>query len=373
MNFSINKTAFSSTASIVSHAISSTSPQPSLRGMKITAKDNTLILTGSDADISIEKTITANDSNNLVISEEGSILIEAKYLLDIVKKLDSEIITIEVLDGALTRFSGNSAVFKINGMNVNDYPTIDFSRPADSISIQSSILSEIIEETTFATAIKETRPVLTGVHFSLKDHVLTCTATDSYRLAKKTLPFNVDASFDITIPAKSLNEIRSTMILDQDQMIVMAMSDKKAQFYSDDMLLQTRLLDGGYPDTDRLIPDAFDYKLTINRMDLIHAIDRTTFIKSDNMNVNRLQCSANEVILTSKSQEIGESRESLTATFEGEDLDISFSGSYVLEAARAFKSDTIMIQFKGDMRPFILTDSQDETILQLVLPVRTYN
>lgn len=372
MNFTINKTVFYNALQIATHAISSSSPQPPLRGILIKATDNQLVITGSDADISIQKTITSNEENQLNIIEEGTLLMEARYLMEIVKKLDSNEISIEIIDGSLTKFSGLSVVFKMNGMNYNDYPTIDFSKPMSSVMMDSSLLNEVIEQTTFATSQKETRPVLTGVNFKLADSILNCTATDSFRLAKKTIPFESEDTFNVTIPSKSLNEVKSTMLGTCDK-IEIALNTKKVQFYSEDMILQTRLLDGGYPDTDRLIPTEFNHTLTINRSDLIHAIDRTIFIKNDNMSINRLQCSTDEVILTNKSQEIGESHETLNATFTGEPLDISFAANYVMEAAKVLKGETIKIQFTSEMKPFILSDDEDSTIMQLVLPVRTYN
>ena len=373
MNFSISTSVFANAAGMTDRAINAGSPQPSLRGLKIQAVDNSLILTGSNADISIMKTLRANEENSLSIVEEGTILIESKYLLDIVRKMDSPIMTVEVIDGALTRFSGDRAVFKINGLNALDYPTIDFSKPGDTVTMKCSMLKDIIEQTTFATALKETRPVLTGVNFRLEDHVLKCTGTDSYRLAKKVFPFNVDGSFNVTIPSRTLNDVKATMLDQNDEDIEISLSDKKAQFNIEDMVLQTRLLDGTFPDVDRLIPSSFDYVLSINRNELIRSIDRTTFIRSDNMSINRLQCCENEVILTSKSQEIGESRENLDCSFKGNDLDISFSANYVIDAARALRGENIAINFSGDMRPFVLKDEDDETVIQLVLPLRTYN
>ena len=367
MNFSISTSVFATAVGMTDRAINASSPQPSLRGIKIQAVNDSLILTGSNADISIMKTLHSDEENNLTIVEEGTILIESKYLLDIVRKMDSSIMTIEVIDGALTRFSGDRAVFKINGLNALDYPTIDFSKPGDTVTMPCSMLKDIIEQTTFATALKETRPVLTGVNFRLDDHILRCTGTDSYRLAKKTFPFNV------TIPSRTLNDVKATMLDQGEEVIEISLSDKKAQFNIEDMVLQTRLLDGTFPDVDRLIPSSFDYVLSINRNELIRSIDRTTFIRSDNMSINRLQCSENEVILTSKSQEIGESRENLDCTFKGNDLDISFSGNYVIDAARALRGENITVNFSGDMRPFVLKDEDDESVIQLVLPLRTYN
>lgn len=373
MNFSINKNELSNALSVVSHAVSSNSPQASLRGIKIEAKGDHIVLTGSNADISIQKNISKTEENNLTIVEEGSILIEARYLIDMVRKIDSDTVNVEIIDGSLTRFTGNQAVYKINGMNSYDYPTIDFSKPSDSVILKQGVLTELIEETAFAASLKETRPVLTGVNFKCSDKVLTVTGTDSYRLAKKTMPLDTELSFNITIPSKSLNEVRSTMLNDPEADIEISQNDKKVQFIINDMILQSRLLDGNYPETDRLIPKEFSYKLTINRSDLISAIDRTTFIKTDNMAVNKLECSSDEVVLTNKSQEIGEFREVLHANFEGDPLNISFSGNYVMEAAKVLRGEEIVIQFTGEMKPFVLKDSEDDQLIQLVLPVRTYN
>ncbi len=372
MKFTVSKNELNTALQNVSHAISPNSPQPALRGIRLEAVNDSLMLTGSDADVSIFYTMKKDENNNLNIMEEGAILVESRYLNEIVKKIDSDEITVEIIDGALTRFSGSSAQFKINGMRPDDYPSIDFSKPASSVTMNASDLNLIIEQTAFAASAKETRPVLTGVNFKTADHMLYVTATDSYRLAKKNIPLDTDAEFNVTIPAKSLNEVKTTM-LNRDETIEIAVSDKKAQFISERMILQTRLLDGGYPETDRLIPKEFAYTMDINRYDLIRAIDRTTFIKNENMTINRLQMSREEVILTNKSQEIGESHENLAAVFEGEPLDISFAGNYVMDAAKALKGENVRISFTGDMKPFILTSPDDDSVMQLVLPVRTYN
>ncbi len=379
MNFSVSKTKLYSALQDVNHAVPSNTPLPALKGIKIqVTEDGKLILTSSDSDISIQKSLSNDEDAELAlnIEEPGAVVIDAKYLLDIVHKIDSDFIKVEIIDGALTMFTGNTAQFRINGMKASDYPTIDLAKPANVIKMKASVLSSIIDETCFAASDKETRPVLTGVNFHLHDGKLECTATDSYRLAKKTLEFDDSISFNITIPAKSLNQVKSILLVNPEAEIEIAENEKKAQFLSDGIVLQTRLLDGGYPDTDRLIPSSFSYTLTIKRSSLIGVLDRSMFIKNDNMTVNRLQCSADDIIFSNSSQEIGEFKQSLLedgAVFEGEPLDISFSGTYVMQAARALKGDTIVIQFNGEMKPFVLINPEDSSILQLALPVRTYN
>jgi len=373
MNFIVSTSSFLTALNQAAHAVNSSSPQPSLRCLKLSAENHALTVTGSDGDLSIKAVMNADEENRLHIIEEGEILIESRYLMEIVKKIDSNDVQVEILDGALTKFAGNSVVYKINGTQARDYPNIDFSVPENTLTMKAGLLAEIIEQTNFAAAVKETKPILMGVNFRCADGQLTCTATDSYRLARKIVPFESAAPFRLTIPSRALNEVKSVLLGNPDQEIIMAMSEKKATFKNDTLTMQTRLLDGAYPETDRLIPKEFEYKLSIDKMDLVRAIDRTTFIKSDNMAVNRLQCSANDIILTNKSQEIGEFRETLTGAFEGEELDISFSANYVMQAARAIPQERLEILFKGEMKPFIICSAEDDSLIQLVLPVRTYN
>lgn len=376
MNFKINRNKFYNALQVVSRAVTPNSPVPALCGIRMEANQSGLKLTGSDADISIELLLSNEKEEDLGLSviEDGSIVIDSKYLLDIVRNMDSNEVQVEIIDGTLTRFSGEKVEYKINGYRASDYPTIDFSIPEINLKIDAGTLSSMIEETTFATSSKETRPVLTGVNFRNDGNNLIVTATDSYRLAKKVIPL-MSNEFNITVPSKSLNEVKS-IFNDLDQDIEINLNLKKIQFKNDSVLLQSRLLDGGYPETDRLIPTEFNHVLVINRQELITAINRTAFIKTDNMSIVRLQInSENDIIMTNKSQEIGDfKQEMVILSYTGEPLDISFSGNYVIDACRALKSENVKVKFTGNMKPFILTKEEDEDgLIQLVLPVRTYN
>lgn len=373
MNFKISKRVFFNALSIVSRAISANSPLPWLSGVKIEIKKGELILIGSDSDISIQKVIQANpDEYVFEVKQEGSIVIEAKYILEIVRKIDADEIMIEVVDGNLTKISGHSAEFIINGMKSSEYPQIDFTMPSKQFEIKADMLLKIITQTSFATSDKETRPVLTGVNFKSDGKVLECVATDSFRLAKKTIQLGVDNQFNITIPAKTLSEVAKTIEKDLD--IVVCVSDKKAQFWIDNTVIQTRLIDGLYPETSRLIPSEFLYELTIDSRDILNAIDRASFIKSEGISIIKLSANANEIIISSKSSEVGSSLEKIKPIhYKGNPLEISFSGRYVFDAVRVLSGSVIKIEFSGEMKPFIIRNAEDDTVLQLILPVRTYS
>lgn len=372
MYFKISKKEFYTALSIASRAISTFSPLPAFSGIKIEAQANHLILTGSDSDISIQTKISINDdTSNLIIQDMGSIVIESKYILEIVRKIEDDEIEVEVIDGSMTKISSDKAKFKINGMKASEYPAIDFSKPKECFHISEKILTKIISQTNFATSDKETRPALTGVNFQCKDHLLQCVATDSYRLAKKVIQLEKLLQFNITIPSKSLLEVAKT--LEGQDIIEIAVNDKKAQFIMKDTIIQTRLIDGIFPETDRLIPVEYDYELTIDTRDIIHAIDRASFIKSDGVSVIKFNLSETECVLSSKSVEVGSSTEVLnSASFIGKPLEISCNGKYVSEAIKSLQGSLVKFSMCGEMKAFIIKSVEDDSVIQLILPVRTY-
>lgn len=371
MFFKISKKEFYESLSTAARAISSYSPLPAFSGIKFEVSKDEICLIGSDSDISIKTYLTKNEDYYMDIIKEGSIVIESKYILDIVRKIDADVIEMEVMDGCTTRISGNQSEYKINGMYANEYPLIDFS-PCDSeLILESSVLKNIINETTFATSEKDTRPVLSGVNMSCNGNELCCVSTDSYRLSQKYVTIDKSLHFNITIPAKSLNEVAKS--LDREDHVKMSISDKKVQFILENIIIQTRLIDGLYPDTSKLVPESFKYKLRLDIKEILSAIDRISFIKNDGVSVIRLSLSENECILSSKSKEVGSAIEVLSsAEYEGDEMDISFNGKYVFEALRVIKNQIVIMKFNGEMSPFVIVGENDESLIELVLPVRTY-
>ena len=367
MNFKIKRLELLNALTKVSRAVSIKSPLPVLTGIKFDLKEDELILTGSDSDITIQTSI----QDHIDIIEPGSVVLSSKYILEIIKKIDSEDVHIFIVDGTLTRIEGANSRFDLNGTSYIDYPRIDLNKTGVNFQMKSIDLKEAIEQTSFATSEKETRPVLTGVNFKAKDHVLECIATDSYRLAKRILNIDSDISFNIIIPKKSLIEI--SRIIEKDELIDLYVSDRKVLFVFDHVLIQTRLIDGTFPDTSRLIPDSFDYSMSIDSTSLLNSIDRASLLTNEQTNIVKLTMNQDTVILSSFSQEIGSVEENLSRAFyKGEPLKISFSARYLTDAIKSINGQKVRVLFTGEMKPFIIKDFEREDIIQLVLPVRTY-
>ena len=367
MNFKIKRLQLLNALTKVSRAVSIKSPLPVLTGIKFDLKEDELILTGSDSDITIQTSI----QDHIDIIEPGSVVLSSKYILEIIKKIDSEDVHIFIVDGTLTRIEGANSRFDLNGTSYIDYPRIDLNKTGVNLQMKSIDLKEAIEQTSFATSEKETRPVLTGVNFKAKNHVLECIATDSYRLAKRILNIDSDISFNIIIPKKSLIEI--SRIIEKDELIDLYVSDRKVLFVFDHVLIQTRLIDGTFPDTSRLIPDSFDYSMSIDSTSLLNSIDRASLLTNEQTNIVKLTMNQDTVILSSFSQEIGSVEENLSRAFyKGEPLKISFSARYLTDAIKSINGQKVRVLFTGEMKPFIIKDFEREDIIQLVLPVRTY-
>lgn len=372
MNFSIKKNVLYNVLSSVGRASSTFSPLPILSGIKFELENDVLTLIASDSNISIKETITASKENELNILEEGSVVLESRYILESIRKLESPVIRLEIIDGALTKITGDNAEYTMNGSKADLYPNIDFKKPDKAFNLSGKKLKEIINQTAFVCSTSEDRPIFTGVNFRTDGNELHCVSTDSYRLAKKVIDLGFEGDFNISVPAANLQEVAKSIKDDSD--VTIAVSDKLVQFYVDDILIQSRLIDGIFPDVNRLIPNEFAYELMVNKGDFIKAIDRSSFLKSEGYWTVKLEASQEEVELSSKAQEIGSSQEMIHAIdYKGGFLKISFSGRYMIEALKSFKNDEILIKFVGEMQAFVLLDPKDESILQLVLPVRTFD
>ena len=373
MNFKISKKEFLDALTLSSRAISTTTPLPALAGIKITVTNNSLVLVSSDSNISIRTAINNNDKNALIINEPGEVVLEARYILEIVRKIDSDFINVETIDGTLIKIHGGNSEFKVNGMPGEEYPNISFEiRDTEPFKLETAVFNQLVEQTSFACSDKETRPVLTGVNFNAHDCKLYVNATDSYRLASRILELNKELNFNITVPSKYLNEICHAIANEKE--VTIAIDPQKISFVFGNSLIETRLLDDEFPDTSRLIPTSFTQVLNVSTKELIKAIDRTLFIKADGKNTIKMNIDQDKLELTSSNQTMLSSFEKIAViSYEGAPIEISCSGKYLQDALKAIDADTVVINFSGELKPMVVKKEGDDSLVQLISPVRTYH
>ena len=380
MNFTINRSAFISQLNNVLRAISSKTTIPILTGLKMVVNEDNIVLTGSNSDITIERVINANDADNdLTIEATGAIVLPARFFSDIVKKLPDKKVTIEVTSGFQADITSGSAKFQINGQDAENFPHLPEIETNKSVTLPNDILKEVIRQTVIAVSKQESRPILAGVHMTLKDGVLTAVATDSHRLAqRKVVLENIDNSidFDVIIPGKSMEEL-SGMISDVHEDVQMQVTENQVLFIFGNTHFYSRLLEGNYPETSQLIPQTADTTVELEAGTFLSSIERASLLSHESRNdVVKLSLKPSEslVRISGDSPDIGTVEEKVvTSALDGNDLEISFNPNYMKDALRSFGQATIKISFTSPLRPFTLVPTEDqENFVHLITPVRTF-
>ncbi|MEK3951866.1 DNA polymerase-3 subunit beta [Psychrobacillus psychrotolerans] len=378
MKFEVMRDSLLEGLSDVIKAVSSKTTIPILTGLKLEITNKGLYITGSDSDITIQTFIPVEKNGEQVISitEPGSIVLQARVFNEIVRKLPTNNVEIEVTNQFQTHIRSGKSEFNLIGLDASEYPMLPEIEEERQFFIPSDLLKSIIKETVFAVSTSESRPVLTGVNWQVKDGELHCIATDSHRLAKrktaiKDLP---EEEYSIVIPGKSLNELNK-ILEETSSEVAIVMTQQQVLFKTGNVLFYSRLLEGNYPDTSRLIPNESKTTILVNSKSLLQAIDRASLLaREERNNVVRFSTLGNGFIeVSSNSPEIGNVEEQIQAEeIDGEELKISFSAKYMMDALKAIDGQDVKILFTGAMRPFILKSVHDDSILQLILPVRTY-
>ena len=374
MKLTIKKDLLLENLNKVSKAISTKNLIPILAGIKFELKEDGLTLTASDNDITIQTFIPVN-ADDMTIEKEGIIIIQGKYILDIVKKLPDEYINIEVIDDLKILISTKNSEFNLNGISQNEYPKINLELKEDYVLINNKVFKNIINQTSFATSNDESRQILTGINFKINGNIMECNATDSYRLARKviTLQNPTEENYNVVIPSKNVIEF-SRILNDNDNDIEVHIFNNKILFKYDNIVFQSRLISGSYPNTSNLFPNESILKVTVNLYDLYNVIDRASILTSDkDKNIVTLETIANTLYMRSSSAEIGRVEEKMDIEKDNdENIKISFSARYMMEALKSFTGTHVELSFVGEVKPIIIKDKDDDELTQLVLPIRTY-
>ena len=372
MKFTIDRARFLKVLNTVSIAIVPKSPTPAYLNFKIDMLDDRLQVTGCNGELTITSfcPIKENDKNLITDYEVGSTLISAKFLLDIIRSIDSDSVSIEIVDNVIARISNNKYQSKLNSIPASEYPDLDLKKQGSSIVVPADDLKKIILQTAFAASTKEGRPVLTAINAFADGKTINFIATDSYRLSKKTYELNQDFSILANIPVKTLNEV-SKLIDGGD--IEINISRNKVVFEYKETTIYSRLIAGDFPKTSNMFPNNYPYILQVNSDAFISAMQRVSLLAVERENIVKLNVSSDECVISSKSEQIGSASENIDEyRYTGDRFEISFNVNYVIDAIKAAQSEDVVLSFVGEMAAFRVTSPTDESIVQIVTPVRSY-
>lgn len=377
MKFEIKRSLLDSTLQNVSKGLSNKTPMPILMGIQIVAKNDILTFVTTNKEISIR--IVLENSEDLVILEEGSCVVPGKYFVDIVKRIEGDVVDFTVFDESTIKIISKSSDFTLIALEKNNFPITNFDTKVEPFILNGKELKQMVKQTSFACATTDNRISLTSLNLNIKDDTLTMIATDSFRLARRTtiLNQNLNTKIQINVPCKALEEF-SKIIGDSNEEIKVFITNNQALFKIKNISFMTRLVEGSYPDTSSLIPRTFLLSIKFNKDKLISVVDRASlFIDSENMSFVKFIISENseDIEISSNSTEIGRVVETITPleTSEKQDLQIAFSTKYLLDALKSFESDEVSLYFSGEIKPAVITSEKTPELKQLLLPVRIFN
>ena len=372
MKFVIDKNILLDALTNVTRAIGLRTTIPILNGIKFDLTKEGLSLLASDSELTIKINIPEKDIKN--IENTGSMIIQSKYILEIIRKMPSDIIYFEAIDNSKIKIYTDNNEYNLNCYDIEDYPHISLDESKEPITISSDTLKSIINSTSYAVSTQEVRPLLTGINLKINGDMLECIATDSYRLAKKNVRLDspVNAMINIVLPGKSINELEK--MLPSETEVVLHIFNNKVLFKYDNVQFQTNLLSGTYPDTNHFIPNEFAYMINLDLKGFSDAVDRASLLaQSKDKNIVRAVIDDKIMILSSSASEIGKTEEKLNIESSNkEKLEIAFSSKYMLEALKVIKDDNILLLINSDDKPILIKSVNDESLLELILPVKTY-
>lgn len=346
---------------------------PILNCIKFDLKEEGLYLLSTNNEFAIKTFIPKKDIDSII--ELGEIVISGRYIYDIVKKLNNEIVTIEEVIDSQVLITTTTSSFKLNCNKSNEFPNIDLEFTKNPIELDKISFKTMISQIIFSTSTQESRPVLTGINFKVSKNILECTATDSYRLSKKIIELkeNVDNDINIIVPSKNLIET-SRMLSDDNEKIQLHIFANKIVFKSKNIIIMSRLINGNYPATDKLIPEDFTLTIKVKLSDFYNAIDRASLLTNEEeKNIINLFIDSNKAKITSNIPEIGNVEENISiVNNENKNLNISFSSKFMMEAIKVFNSEEIELCFNGEIKPIIIKNVNNSQLIQLILPIRTF-
>ena len=373
MKLKIKQTILMEHLNYVIKGISSKNLIPILNCIKFELTQDGLYLMSTDNDIAIKTFIPKENIDTIDIC--GDIVVSGKYIYEIIKKLPNEVINIEEVMESKLYINTSSSSFNLNCNNANDFPMLELEDNKNPIVISKKLFKTIINQTLFATSTQESRPALTGLNFKIEGSTLECVATDSYRLAKKIINLDNEVvdKINIIIPTKNLYELVK-LFNDEEGDLELHIFNNKVIFKFNSIVMMSRLVNGTYPDTSKLIPTSFSVTMNVNMHELYNAIDRASLLTNESdKNTIKLESCGNHIKLSSNIPEIGNVEEKVSlVNGEVDNFRIAFSSRYMMDALKAMDDDEVELLFNGEVKPIILKNSSSDDLIQLILPIRTY-
>lgn len=352
--------------SVSARATSTRSALQALSGVLIEATSGGTVVRATDAEISLELSLDAE------VELPGSILVPGRLLADVSKTLPEGDVTLSTREAeADLEIKAGSSKFHLRLLQADDFPKFP-EVAGDPVSLDAQAVAETIGRVAGAASTDEGRPVLTGVFMTADGDSMTMVATDSYRLAVKTTKLSsaVASPIEANVPARALRELsRLIEAAGDDAKLDLWLGENQAVFGCGGTKLASRLIDGQFPNYKQLIPDKFDHEITVNREELLDVVRRVSQLAQRNAAL-KLAFADGELTISAETQDLGDAKESLPVSFQGEALEVGFNPDFVRAGLESIQDDEIVFKLISPLRPGLLEPTADGDFSYLVMPIR---
>ena len=370
MKFKISRSNFFKTLSHLQGVVDKRNSLPILANILIEAKDNKLILSSTDMDISIIEKISCT------VAEEGATTINSQILYDIVRKIDDNS-QIEIIsnNGKLLTLRSEGSRFSLACLPKEDYPIIEKENSGVDIVLNSKIFFKLIDKTKFAISNEETRYFLNGLYFNVTSeenkNIITLVGTDGHRLAKfsHAIEEKIDNVSGVIIPKKTIYEL-SKLLSENDIDVKISISTNKIVFIIGEIIFISKLIDGSFPDYKRVIPNDNKNILKINRDKLLSAVDRVSTIANEKSPVIKFKLLENILNLNTINNESSTASEDLKINYAGNEIEIGFNSKYIMDIVNNLEDAEISISLKDNTSPVIAQENSNTNLVYVLMPMR---
>ena len=344
-------------------AVSAKSNIPTLEGILIQTKEDSIELCGYDLEMGIRTAIPAT------IEKEGAIVLNAKLLSEIVRKLPNEDVFISLDTDLITTITCGYCKFSVVGISSEDYPETPQFSNTQEIFIPQNKLKSMIRQTIFAVAETDAKPVHTGTLFEIKEKTITLVSVDGYRFAMRKEPIDTKLEESFVVPGKTLVEVLR-LIPEQESDMQIFVGERHIIFNLKNCSIISRLLNGEFLEYKSAIPNTTTTTAKVNTREFISGLERVSLLITDKLKSPVCCLFSENTINLSCTTTIGKGTDKLSAEITGDKLEIGFNSKYLLEALKNTDSDEIKIEMNGSLSPLKITPLEGESFIFLVLPVR---
>lgn len=364
MKFISAKDELLNAVNIVQKAVSNKSSLPILEGILLKVIDSTIFLMGTDMEIGIKTKLKGQ------VIEHGSIVISAKLLSELVRKLPNDDVIVELQDNEVLNIRCDRSEFNIQGQSGEDFPQLPEVHSENEITMEKELIKSMIRETIFSVAKNENIPILTGELIEIKEGSIKLVALDGYRLALRQAKISDDQSINEVIPQRALSELYRISALSSEENIHLSYADSQILFRLGETYIVSRLLDGEFMNYNQIIPQTYQSRVKVDVASLLSSCERASLIVRDGKN-NLIKMDFSDNLLEIKSNsEIGTVNEQISVELEGEPIKIAFNSTYIIDVLKIIGDEEVFLEFTTSVSPCVVKPIQGNNYIYLVLPVR---